>query len=157
MSVFRRQLAFTLIELLITVAVIGIVFAFAIPFYRSYIDTANMAKINSAYQTAIRYTREAMARNDTRMSMGLPSNLPTTTQGWIKLYDPTGGGQAPGGGAIYRVYGTISLSKATKIGAVVVASPNHNSWVDFWRPAYKDLKAQYVRVERTGDVVTKDL
>ena len=37
-----RQQGFSLFELLITIAVTGIVSAFAIPAYRSYIDTANM-------------------------------------------------------------------------------------------------------------------
>ena len=92
---------FTLIELLIVIAIIGIVAAIGIPAFRSYIDTANMSKVNSAYNYAIRLVQQEFAKDMTKRSLGIVSGLPTTDDQWIDLMDRTGAATAPGGGPIY--------------------------------------------------------
>ena len=112
--------------------------------YKSYIDTADMAKVNSAYENAIRITRQEFARNETHVALGFAPTLPTGDNhwdriaNWIKLFDP-GGTQAPGGGPAY-VDTRTSQDNADETGAVRINYSPSSGEMTISRPAYHDLK-----------------
>ncbi len=142
-----RQKGLTLIELMIAVAIIGIISALALPAWRSYVDTANVAKVNAAFENAIRVTQNVFARSRSRVAIGLPSALPKgdshwdRISNWIELFDASGV-EAPGGGPVY-VDTRTTQEEADETGAVRIhytpTSGGPLGELTVHRPAYLDL------------------
>ncbi len=131
--------AFSLIELLITIAVIGVVSAIAMPAYTTYVQTANMSKVNAAYENAIRVIRSEFQKAETRVSMGLPSTFPAHKKEWPDILNPDNSIEAPGGGPMYSHLGKKKVDW-DGTGAIRIAMPKSAEYVRVFRPAYLELK-----------------
>ncbi len=149
---FPRHSGMSLFELLIALAIAGLLAGLAIPAYRSYIDTANMTRVTSNFEQAIRVAQATFRKRDAMMPLGIDVPIPSTTELWIDLLNENGV-SAPGGGPAYIA---SNNKKDTgrgdpETGAIGVQWRKKKVDLRLWRPLYSALVEQ--RATITSDAV----
>jgi type IV pilus assembly protein PilA len=134
MSNNKTESGFTLIELMIVVAIIGILSSIAIPAYSTYVRKARFTEVVVLVNGVKRAVELCLAENGNDIvscqvpgTNGIPANQtnPTATVASIQVLAPMaivmGTGTAKVGGAYYYLYPSISngVTKWTKGGTCV--------------------------------------
>jgi type IV fimbrial biogenesis protein FimT len=146
----NRQHAFTLIELMVTLAVLGIGLMVAVPSFISITNTNRTASQTNSLIGALNYARNEATTRSSPVSV-CTSNTGTScvtgigwTGGWIVFVDGGTQGQVDAGDQVLRVYG------ATSPGSTISTSAALTNYISYSASGISSGQGDFILCDSSG-------
>ena len=136
----KRVSGFSLIELMVVIAIIGVIASIATGAYESYVEQSQSVMVNDNYNAAVKYVESRYVRAESLVAMGIDLDevIPADAAGWIALIN-TNGKSAPTAAGAAFVEGTGSAALGS-VGIEVAGDYSAGtSAVTITQPAFSSL------------------
>lgn len=151
---------FTLIELMVTVAVLAILLSIAIPNYQTFVLNSRMASQTNDLVTALNLARSEAVKRAANVTVCASSDGATCTGGWaagwivrdaagtpIRVQQALGGSSSLSGGADVTSTITFTASGRTTIPTTATAA---STTLTLCPPSPASVQGRAIQIERTG-------
>lgn len=126
LGTMTKQSGFTLIELMITLAVVGILLALVVPNFNETLKNNRLTAYANEFVTNINYARTEAIKRGTTVTICSSNDDDTCSgswqNGWLVFVDNNGNGIVDGGELIIRVFGGYEANDVTLDGDTATAS-----------------------------------
>jgi type IV pilus assembly protein PilA len=153
----KKQSGFTLIELMIVVAIIAILSAIAIPAYNGYIEDAKVTTVKKAFDGGVNLIRSELQRRNIARSNGQTPDPAALTFTFLQTQLNPEDKRAPDGNSQYDT--TASTGGVIGIALSGTGSGDGTTYVDVSRTDYDvdgdstpEIPARVVRIRENGTV-----
>ena len=152
-----RRAGFSLIELLVAIAIIGILSAIAVPTYQNYVKNANMARVATHMDEGTQFIENELRRLQINLGMGLVTTADMDTLlAAARLAERlnASGGTSPSGAAAYKAGAHADADDTSGQIAIEVTGTivDGDYAAEFTRPAYADFSATESKTVNWADI-----